>query len=52
MSLNKILKFKGSVACLAVKIQLQENISVATHRLTPIVRHKFQILKRLHSKSL
>lgn len=40
ISLNKILKFKGSVACLAVKIQLQENISVATYRLTPTVRNK------------
>lgn len=45
MSLNKILKFKGSVACLAVKIRLQENISVATHRLTPIVRNKIPNFK-------
>ena len=40
INLNRILKFKGSVACLAGKIQLQENIFVATYRLTPTVRNK------------
>ena len=33
MNLNKILKVKGSVARLAGKIQLQQNILVATYRL-------------------
>ena len=40
INLNKIFKFKGSVACLAGKIQIQENISVATYRVTPTVRNK------------
>ena len=39
-NLNRILKSEVSVARLPRKIQLQENIAVATYNLTPTIRNK------------
>ena len=40
INLNRIWKLDGSIAHLPEKIQLQENIPVATFRLKPIIRNK------------
>ena len=37
INLNTILKFEDSITRLPGKIQLQENIPVATYRLTPTI---------------
>ena len=40
INVNRILKFKSSIARLPGKIKMQENIHVATSRLIPTIENK------------